>query len=80
MASWARVAGACAQATRSLLRQEGQLARAAQQGGQQSRGFAAGRFDDLPTHAEAQKVAPVGRPAATHHRPAEAFLTARAFP
>ncbi|EFN55732.1 hypothetical protein CHLNCDRAFT_57885 [Chlorella variabilis] len=42
MASWARAAGACAQATRNLLRQEGQLARAAKQGGQQTRGFAAG--------------------------------------
>jgi hypothetical protein len=52
MASWARVAGACAQATRGLLRQEAQLGRAAQQAGQQSRGFAAGKWWEAADTAE----------------------------
>jgi hypothetical protein len=52
MASWARVAGACAQATRGLLRQEAQLGRAAQQAGQQSRGFAAGEWWEAADTAE----------------------------
>lgn len=44
MASWARVAGACATATRSLLRQDSQLARSALQSSPQARGFASGAF------------------------------------
>ncbi|KAI3425974.1 hypothetical protein D9Q98_007942 [Chlorella vulgaris] len=51
MASWARVAGACATATRSLLRQDSQLARSALQSSPQARGFASGGHHDSVTHA-----------------------------